>query len=273
MNENNSYSYTPIGTKWLWFITYISFPLGALSNILALIGYDFASMDNTSLTVLTVMCFFFIALPISASIFLHKRRVEGYFLSVIVPLSNAFFVAYIWLMLGSNDPAADLGAILGALIIAAINYFYMKKRRFLFTHNEIGPGQFNAIGAKTALIVCLFLLVVTTLYSAMLQGYNAIDQQAYSDLLEQNNEIIAENDEITGENDRLHGIITDLNQEKDELTYKADFVDNYVRFVTETGEKYHCYECQHIQNAPSIYYIFIDDPGLSYYSPCSDCNP
>lgn len=273
MNENNSYGYTPIGTKWLWFITYISFPLGALSNILALIGYDFASMDNTSLTVLTVMCFFFIALPISASVFLHKRRVEGYFLSVIVPLSNAFFVAYIWLMLGSADPAADAGAILGALIVAVINYFYMKKRRFLFTHNEMGPEQFNAIGAKTALVVCLFLLVVTTLYSSMLQGYNVVDQQAYSDLLEQNNEIIAENNEITGENDRLHGIITDLNQEKDELTYKADFVDNYVRFVTETGEKYHRYECQHIQNAPSIYYIFIDDPGLSYYSPCSDCNP
>lgn len=266
MNENNGYGYTPIGTKWLWFITYISFPLGALSNILALFGYDFASMDNTSLTVLTVMCFFFIALPISASVFLHKRRVEGYFLSVIVPLSNAFFVAYIWLMLGSAEPAADAGAILGALIVAAINYFYMKKRRFLFTHNEIGPGQFNAIGSKTALVVCLFLLVITTLYSSLLQGYNAVDQESYNNLLSENEYLSDEVATLSTDNETLTNQNTELN-------YKAQFVDDYVRFVTETGEKYHRYECQHIQNAPSIYYIFIDDPGLSYYSPCSDCNP
>ena len=266
MNENNGYGYTPIGTKWLWFITYISFPLGALSNILALIGYDFASMDNTSLTVLTVMCFFFIALPISASVFLHKRRVEGYFLSVIVPLSSAFFVAYIWLMLGSADPAADSGSILGALIVAVINYFYMKKRRFLFTHNEIGPGQFNAIGAKTGLIICLFILVITTLYSAMLQGYNVVDQEAYNNLL-------SENEYLTDEISALSTDNETLTNQNAELNYKAQFVDDYVRFVTETGEKYHRYECQHIQNASSIYYIFIDDPGLSYYTPCSDCNP
>lgn len=266
MDENNNYGYTPIGTKWLWFITYISFPLGALSNILAIVGIDFSSFDNVTLTALTVMCFFFIALPIATSIFLHKRRAEGYFLSIITPLSNGFFYAYLWLMLGSANPASDIGGILGVIIVASINYFYMKKRRFLFTHNEMGPAQFNSIGTKTALIVCLFLLVVTTLYSAMLQGYNAIDQQAYTDL---ETEAI----ELDGENERLHNIITDLNQEKDELSYKADFVDNYVRFVTETGEKYHRYECQYIMDAPSIYYIFIDDPGLSYYSPCSECNP
>lgn len=266
MNENNGYSYTPIGTKWLWFLTYISFPLSALTNILYAIDMDFNGLDSYTQLVYAVLIFFGIALPIASSIFLHKRRVEGYFLSFIVPLTNAFLFVYLLFMVGSTNPTVDIISILYAVIIAVIDYFYIKKRRFLFTNNEMGPEQFNAIGAKTALVVCLFLLVITTLYSSLLQGYNAVDQQTYTDLE-------AEAIELDGENERLHNIITDLNQEKDELSYKADFVDNYVRFVTETGEKYHRYECQYIMDAPSIYYIFIDDPGLSYYSPCSECNP
>lgn len=273
MNENNSYGYTPIGTKWLWFLTYISFPLSALVNVLYAIDLDFTIYDTFTQLTLSLLIFFGVALPVASSIFLHKRRVEGYFLSFIVPLTNAFLFVYLVLMVGSTNISLDLFSIIYALIIAVIDYFYMKKRRFLFTQNEMGPGQFNAIGVKTALIVCLFLLVVTTLYSAMLQGYNAIDQQAYSNLLEENGNINDELNEVSSENESLHGIITDLNQEKDELSYKADFVDEYVRFVTEAGEKYHRYECQYIKNAPTIYYIFIDDPGLSYYSPCSECAP
>lgn len=266
MDENNNYNYSSVGVKWLWFITYISFPLGALSNILALIGNDFSSIDSTALTILSILCFFFIAVPIAASVFLHKRRAEGYFLAFIVPLSNTFFFVYLWLMLGSDDPSADIASILGALAMAVINYFYMKKRRFLFTRNVIGPEQFNAIGAKTGLIICLFILVITTLYSAMLQGYNVVDQEAYNNLL-------SENEYLTDEISTLSTDNETLTNQNAELDYKAQFVDDYVRFVTETGEKYHRYECQHIQNASSIYYIFIDDPGLSYYTPCSDCNP
>lgn len=266
MNDQNGFGYTPIGKKWLIFITYVAFPLSALINIIDGLSIDYSTMDSYTKTVFGFCIFYGIALPLATSLLLHKKRIEGYFLAFITPLSNAFFITYIYFLVGSSNFAADAGGVAGALIIFLINYFYMKKRRFMFSHEEIGPTQFNYIGTRTALIVCIALLVITTLYSSLLQSYNAVDQQAYIDLENQSNE-------INEENARLHNIITDLNQENDALTYKADFVDNYVRFVTETGEKYHRYECQHLQNAPSIYYIFTDDPDLSYYSPCSDCNP
>lgn len=266
MNEQNGYNYAPIGTKWLWFLTYISFPLGALSNILSMIGVDFASMNNITLFALSAIAFYSIGLPIATSILLHKRMVEGYFLSFITPLTSTLFFVYLWIIAGSTNPASDTGAIIGGGIITVINYFYIKKRRFLFTKNEIGPEKFNYIGVKTALIVCLFILVVTILYSGMLQNVNAVDQQLY-------NNLYTEKTQLQDENTELSNTVDELNLKNDELTYKADFVDNYVRFVTETGEKYHRYECSHIQDASSIYYIFIDDPALEYYSPCSDCNP
>lgn len=265
MNEQNNYNFPPVGTKWLWFITYISFPLGALSNILVMIGVDFSVMDNATLSTMSALIFFSVGLPIATSIFLHKRKVEGYFLSFITPFISTFFFIYLWLINGSVDPASDAGAIIGGSIVTIINYRYMRKRRFLFVKNEIGPEKFNYIGMRTSLIVCMIVLVLSVLYASVLQKLNSVDQQLYSDLY-------VKSLELEEENNSLSNTVTELNTKIDSLSYKADFVDNYVRFVTETGTKYHHYECPHIQNSASIYYIFIDDPVLSHYTPCSDCD-
>lgn len=266
MNENNGYGYTPVGTKWLTFITYISFPFGALLNIIDALSIDYSTMDSFAKIVFGAILFYGIAVPVTTSILLHKKRIEGYFLSFIAPISNAFIVMLICFLAGSSNIASDVGAACGALVVFFINYFYMKKRRFLFTHDEIGPNQFNAIGVKVGLVICVSLLAITALYSALLQSYNAIDQEAYIDLLTENEDLADEIAALTSDNESLA-------EQNAELDYKAQFVDSFVRFVTETGEKYHRYECQHIQNSSSIYYIFIDDPSLSYYSPCADCNP
>lgn len=273
MNEQSNYGYTPLGKKWLYFISYVSFPLSALVNAVEALSIDYSTMDTNSKMIFSVMMFYAIALPLASSYLLHKKRVEGYFLFFITPLSNAFFIMYAAILNGVIDPAVDGSSTGGALIVFAINYFYIKKRRFMFSHDEIGPTQFNLIGCKTCLIVCIALLVVTTLYSSLLQGYNAIDQQAYSDLLSERDYLSEQLSTVNNELSSTEELYTYVSNQVNELTPKSQFVDDYVRFVTETGSKYHRYECHYITDAPSIYYLFIGDLSNYNYTPCSECNP
>lgn len=273
MNEQNNYNFTPLGTKWLWFITYISFPLSVIVNIIDALSVDYSSMDNDGKIVFAILMFYAIALPFASSYFLHKKRIEGYFLAFITPLSTAFLITYIAIINGTLNPSVDGISISGSLSVFLINYFYMKKRRFMFSHDEIGPTQFNAIGLRTGLIVCIALLIITTLYSSLLLGYSSVDQQAYSDLLAERDKLSGDlsttNDALLASNDLYEEAIGRVN----EMTPKSQFVDEYVRFVTESGTKYHRYECHYITDAPNIYYLFIDDLPNYNYTPCSECNP
>lgn len=266
MNDNNNFYYTPLGTKWLTFLTYVSFPLSALYTVVSVLGTDFSAMNNMAQMVFSVFIFYGIALPIATSVFIHKRRIEGYFLSFLTPVSNAFLYLFLVLVLGSNNPAYDGGGMAGAITIAVINYIYIRKRRHLFTNNEVGPFYFNSVGMRTGLILALAMLVVTTLYSSLLQSNNSVDQAAYANLQEENNTLST----------NLENTENAYNQALDEidtLNDKAQFLDDTVRFVTENGTKYHRYDCHYIKEAPSIYYMFIDDIANYDYTPCSECNP
>lgn len=273
MNEQSNYGYTPLGKKWLYFITYVSFPLSALVNTIDALSIDYSAMDTSAKMIFAFMMFYAIALPLVSSYFLHKKRVEGYFLFFITPLSNAFFIMYFAILSGAIDPTVDGSSTGGVLIVFAINYFYIKKRRFMFSHDEIGPTQFNAIGLRTGLIVCISLLIITTLYSSLLLGYSSVDQQAYSDLLAERDKLSEDlsttNDALFASNDLYQEAIEQVN----EMTPKSQFMDEHVRFVTENGTKYHRYECHYITDAPNIYYLFIDDLPNYNYTPCSECNP
>ena len=163
MNESNNFYYAPLGTKWLTFLTYVSFPISAIYTAFSAFSIDFSSMDSGTQAIFAVFYFYGIALPIATSVFLHKRRIEGYFLVFLTPVSNAFLFLYLLLMLSSSNPAYDGGGMAGAITIAVINYIYIRKRRHLFTNNEVGPFYFNSVGMRTGLILALAMLVVTTL--------------------------------------------------------------------------------------------------------------
>lgn len=266
MNESNNFYYAPLGTKWLTFLTYVSFPISAIYTAFSAFSIDFSSMDSGTQAIFAVFYFYGIALPIATSVFLHKRRIEGYFLVFLTPVSNAFLFLYLLLMLSSSNPAYDGGGMAGAITIAVINYIYIRKRRHLFTNNEVGPFYFNSVGMRTGLILALAMLVVTTLYSSLLQSNNSVDQAAYTDLQEENSTLSANLEDMqSAYNQALDQI--------DALSDKAQFVDDTVRFVTEHGTKYHRYDCHYIKEAPCIYYLFVDDLANYNYTACSECNP
>lgn len=54
------------------------------------------------------------------------------------------------------------------------------------------------------------------------------------------------------------------------LQAKADFIDSHLAFVTNTGEKYHKYDCFHIEGREYEYMSRLEAINNGYHA-CSDC--
>lgn len=161
-----------------------------------------------------------------------------------------------------------LGGFLGLLCAAIISGVWevlVARSNNKMLSGKLGTILSYAVVPLMAAALC-FLMSGNSTDQAADQTANSVDQAAYTDLQEENSTLSANlEDTENAYNQALDKI--------DALSDKAQFLDDTVRFVAENGTKYHRYDCHYIKEAPSIYYMFIDDIANYDYTPCSECNP
>lgn len=69
-----------------------------------------------------------------------------------------------------------------------------------------------------------------------------------------------------------NGYYSGQTDEREKHADMINFVNNYVVFCTDQGEKYHKFDCYHFQNNRDRYYVFnVEYAEYLGYEPCSHC--
>lgn len=69
----------------------------------------------------------------------------------------------------------------------------------------------------------------------------------------------------------LEAEIEELKEKNNDLQGKANFLDNYIVFVVDNGEKYHSYNCTHFKNCKTYRAYNIEAAKSKGYEPCKVC--
>ncbi len=138
-------------------------------------------------------------------------------------------------------------------------------------------------------IVIALLLVSNIVTSALaINNYNAnkisvekfvAEREAYNDLQEKYSAIEEECQEITTKIYSLHSICFDSNHNSNSVESKLSdlfdmslFYDNHACIVSGvSGNKYHKYSCQYVDNFTNFYIFNIENAKSQGYEPCSVC--
>lgn len=143
---------------------------------------------------------------------------------------------------------------------------------------SISGKKKGAFRTSTFIVGILLLMVIAlaafvVFQSIKLTEYKDDLQKAkikiseYQDIIIDSKDIIAE---LKSENKDLSTFKAMCMNRIEELVPKAYFLDNNIALVTETGEKYHTYDCQYLSD--SFYIYIITDAENAGYESCSVCH-
>ncbi|MBP3360057.1 MAG: hypothetical protein J6N52_04325 [Clostridia bacterium] len=130
--------------------------------------------------------------------------------------------------------------------------------------------RFFKFSAAVFAIVFLTIMLATVSISAAVKLYTLNKEvKEYKYLYEKKKETISKSKEQTKE---LNTQIEQLKEKNKGLQYKVDFLDNRIAIVVDNGEKYHTYDCTHVQNCKTFWAYNIEAAEAKGYEPCQKCH-
>lgn len=120
--------------------------------------------------------------------------------------------------------------------------------------------------------VVVTLVLVGTIYQNSWNVKNTYDWiNLYQEAQMRSDSMTLRLEVLQNENDKLTKRCSNLQSAKYKAESDLDYLSAHAAFVTETGAKYHKYNCYHLSNSKSFWIYNVEAAKSKGYTACSDC--